>query len=537
MTPSNLLNGVTTYNYRAVAEDRTGGLTAASPTGTTTTGAATLGLNSVVLNSCVRTNGVTTYTSVSTHNLQAGAQINIGGFGGSNSLCNGVKTIAATPTSTTFTTNEGRIADETNTSGSPQATVYACNVVTFPSGSYSGNNTIHYWIYRSIGAGSFSLVGVAQGLDPWYTDCAATAPSAPAYVPGTPPGSAQPGYLATTIASGGGTTTLTLANAAGTTASSQTVLHDNSVPLKNTVQAAASAGGGTVYIPNGGSAPFWVFNATTDFTSGISFGVSIVRIHVNSSNVWVNQPWIVRSGMDFEGEPRVTTSFSYVNGSAIVGVTAYPLFLVSEASGSSLHFSRLQLICGQPQQTCMCSDGGADGGGPAGIVWDDVNFNSNGAGNPIVLKGGFDFFFNRGSCQTGNGAANFTPFNCLQMTNSSIAVTGGGPSQVPGRVKVRGLYFAGGAMGIDCLPNGAGIAPFDYTFETTIFESATAPYLRVNCSAGLFNEIILASQRSNRLNPDSLGRSLLAPCPCQKVANFFVGRLPKIPIELADAEK
>src|SRR5437016_4275096 len=77
------------------------------------------------------------------------------------------------------------------------------------------------------------------------------------------------------------------------------------------------------------------------------------------------------------------------------------------------------------------------------------------------------------------------------MTNSSIAVTGGGPSQVPGRVKVRGLYFAGGAMGIECLPNGAGIAPFDYTFETTIFESATAPYLRVNCSAGLFNEIVM----------------------------------------------
>jgi hypothetical protein len=65
-----------------------------------------------------------------------------------------------------FITNEGSVADENNTSGSPQGTVYACNVLTFPSGSCSGNDTVHYWIWRSIGAGSFSLIGVAQGLDP-----------------------------------------------------------------------------------------------------------------------------------------------------------------------------------------------------------------------------------------------------------------------------------------------------------------------------------------------------------------------------------
>src|SRR5262249_43071281 len=159
-------------------------------------------------------------------------QVNITGFGTFGTLCNGVKTIAATPTSTTFTTNDGKIADENNTSGSPQLTVYACNTLTFPSGTYSGLSTLHYWIYRSVGAGSFSLVGVSQGFDPWFMDCGIGAPNAPAYVPSTPPGSAQAGYLATTIVSGGGTTTLTLANAAGTSAGSQTVLHDNSVPLK-----------------------------------------------------------------------------------------------------------------------------------------------------------------------------------------------------------------------------------------------------------------------------------------------------------------
>ena len=42
------------------------------------------------------------------------------------------------------------------------------------------------------------------------------------------------------------------------------MLHDNSVPLKNATQAAYSAGGGTVYIPN--SFQFWTFNSTLDFT-------------------------------------------------------------------------------------------------------------------------------------------------------------------------------------------------------------------------------------------------------------------------------
>src|SRR5260370_18201721 len=71
----------------------------------------------------------------------------------------------------------------------------------------------------------------------------------PAYVPASPPASATPGYLATTISSGGGTTTLTLAASAITTATSQTVVHDTSPAILAAVNAAISAGGGTVYIP------------------------------------------------------------------------------------------------------------------------------------------------------------------------------------------------------------------------------------------------------------------------------------------------
>jgi hypothetical protein len=419
--------------------------------------------------------------------LQSGTQINIAGFtGGVFDSCNGVKTIATTPTGTTFTTQDGpSLANETNTTGTPTATVYACNTLTFPSGSFSGNKTIHYWIYRAIGAGAYTLAGVAQGVDPYWSDCGFAAPNAPSYVPATPPASIQPGYLATTIASGGGTTTLTLANAANTTATTQTVLHDNSVPLLNAVKAADNATGGTVFIPNGGANLYWVFNSTADY-SALSLS-AVERIHINSNGVFLNQPWIVHSGMDFEGEPHVTTSFSYVNGAQLIANTAYPMFILGEWS-DGVHFSRLLLDSFQPQQTSILADSATDGGGTAGIVFDDVNFSGNSNGVPVVLKGGFDYFFNRGNCQ--GGAATFVPTSCLQLTDVSQAVTAGSPAQVPGRVKVNGLYFAGNAIDIDCLPDGASIAPVDFTFATTIFESSTAPYLRFNCSAGFFGGIV-----------------------------------------------
>jgi hypothetical protein len=166
------------------------------------------------------------------------------------------------------------------------------------------------------------------------------------------------------------------------------------------------------------------------------------------------------------------------------------MFLIPEVNGANgVHFSRVLLNVGGIQQTGILTDSGTDGGGASGIVLDDFEVNgNNGVGRPLVFKGGFDYFINRGGCQ--NGAGTFTGTYCLQLTNVSPAVTTSNPSQVPGRVKVNGLYLAGGAVGIDCLPNGLGVAPLDFEFDTTIFESAVAPYLRFNCPTGVFNDVV-----------------------------------------------
>src|SRR5262249_16140625 len=154
------------------------------------------------------------------------------------------------------------------TPASGQGWVRACNTLTFPARSFSGTGTLRYWIYRSRGAGAYSLTGVAIGLDPYFVDCGGAAPTVPGYIPAAPPVSPRAGYLAPTIASGGGTTTLTLAASAGTTVSSAGVVHDNSSALLAAMNAAASQGGGTVYIPSfGPGVIFWPFNASTDMTT------------------------------------------------------------------------------------------------------------------------------------------------------------------------------------------------------------------------------------------------------------------------------
>src|SRR5437867_1012344 len=64
--------GSATYNYQIIARDKNGGLTAASPTGSTTTGAASLGAQTVNITSMSRANDVVTVTTAAAHGFPVG---------------------------------------------------------------------------------------------------------------------------------------------------------------------------------------------------------------------------------------------------------------------------------------------------------------------------------------------------------------------------------------------------------------------------------------------------------------------------------
>src|SRR5579863_2558550 len=487
VTP-NLLNGATTWNYKVIAEDYKGGLTAATAAGTTTTGPSALGLTAIAITGAVRTSGVSTNTTSAAHNLQPGQTIQICEFGGGTcngtgflDSFNGTKVVLATPTSTTFTTNDGNILDTTETI-SAQGNVMACNTLTFPVGSFSGAGTLRYWIYRSQAAGGYALADVAIGLDPFFIDCGGNAPTPPSYVPSTPPASAQAQYLATTISSGGGTTSLTLAASAGATVSGASVLHDNTPALLAAMTAATNQTGGTVYIPSapnsGGGPIFWLFNSAAVFNLVSTSNNNYVTVLING-NVALAQPWIInRPNIKIEGMTKRNSSFMYPGG-ALVGATYPGIYVASDAS--AIYLRNLFIQTSVPLGTSFYVDNDTFGQGSNGIILENVGVaaqNSSGLGRPMVLKGGFDFSFRQVTCDTQTGGGTLLPRPCMEFTNSSTAVYNGN-SQLPGRVAFDYCYIDGGGIQVDDLPNANSSNGNGFRFTGFLAESMFTPFLKI----------------------------------------------------------
>ncbi len=507
-----LANGATTWNYHVVAEDRAGGLTAASTAGTTTTGAAGLGYTTVAVTGATRTAGIATYTTSSAHNLTPGMTVQICGFngtvcgGGGTDVFNGTKVVQATPTGTSFTTIDGSVADTTETI-SATVNFLSCNTLTFPNASYSGVSTLRYWIYRSQGAGAFSLVGLAEGIDPYFTDCGASkAIVKPAYVPATPLVSPQAGYLSSTILSGGGTTILTLAANAGTNATTQLVLHnDGPALLAAAAAAAANSNGGVVYIADPNPNVFSVIiNALTDFNSISSSGNNMINLLVAGDMV-INQPLVLRTGMKIEGAGKRNTSFMYQGGAWLTG-TGAPVIYIPFRTSIELKNLFIQTTAG-PYSSALYADSDSAGNGSNGIILDNVafeGFNADGFAREVVLKGGFDYFVKDSVCATGSVGANTLPLPCFEFTNSSKALNNVA-AQVPGRVIIERAFFNNSGISVSSGPN-PGATPGDYNINGVLTETMYQPFLSIRPGvdgAGRFylTDIIGADQASGPGTP------------------------------------
>ncbi|HWZ96911.1 MAG TPA: hypothetical protein VN025_04050 [Candidatus Dormibacteraeota bacterium] len=498
VTPIGLTGGSTTYTYQWVAEDYFGGLTAAGSSGSTTTGQSSLGLKTIALTSLSRASGLDTYTCAANCNLTANSLVQISGFaGGTNVTTNGTVVVNTTPTGTTFTVFATGYADYGETA-SATASVLACNMLT-PSGALTQESKIlRYWVYRN-----GTLAGVVPGQDPFYIDCGQGVSGQPSYVPTSAPGSSQPGYLVTTIVSGGGTASLMLANAAGTTASSQTVLHDNSSALKAAWAAAYASHGGIVSIPiiPGGGFQSFPFEATTDLTTIPNPTASGVKLLI--AIMTLNQPLILPNFSSFEGVPQISgTSFDYVVPGAISG-TATPQFMANAATRGAIRLSNLKFFTASNGQVSFLSDETLGAGGQVGFVFDDVGFSGTNA-SAAIIKGGFDFWFTRGVCNVGgseNGQWYAHP--CLNFTNNSTFLNTSG-SQMPGRIYFDRTNFSGGtAIQIDNLPTTGQAGSFstgggNVFINGILHETNSGPTLRMFFQNGAFgygltiNDLVMA---------------------------------------------
>ena len=490
VTPFGVTNGATTYNYKYVAEDMSGGLTAASAAGSTTIGAVTLGLNTVNLASVVwnnTLNGEQVYTCSGNCNIQVNSPIRIDGF--TNNRFNGNYTVIA-QTATTFSVYSPAGTPPLVTSESAAATmkVLACNILSLPASSVAtietgGDSVLRYWVYRNN-----VLAFVIQSHDPYYDDCGMNMDNTriPSYVPSAPGGAVNK-YLATTIVSGGGTTGVAVANQAGNTISGVTALHDSSQNLLAATNASHFST--PVYVPGGA-----VFNAATVFTNAKAANTKILL----PQGVQINQPWVVKTnGITFEGgQPNGTGSFVFENPAQIVGGgSAYPMVLVTTPSpnsgGSGVMFKNILFNAPALGQTAFVVD--FDIGALFGLQMDNVGFfNSLSTSNVNTPAAVFKSISesaigkpgNRNACSTAQIAPGPA---CMRFTTASTAVSAAAGGVILARdTQINGFAVQGGGSSFqfDTLPfaNTGGVSPFgatDVRFVDGLREVGKGPFLRV----------------------------------------------------------
>jgi len=491
VTVFGLTGGSTTYNYQYVAEDTSGGLTAASSTGSSSTGAATLGLNSVNLTAASWSNilnGENVYTcSANPCPLSPLASIYISGF--TNANFNGNYTIAAVSTNT-FTVFSPKVPAVTSETHAATAQVLACNVLTMPANAVpntvengASDIVMRWFVYRN-----GSLAFIVPKRDPYWEDCGVSTPTFPPYVPASP-GSAVNKYLATTIVSGGGTTSIVVANNAGNTIGGVSALHDNSQNLR---AALAIGVFNTPVRVNGGA----IFNAATVF-DGAHGGNAQVWLPVGAA---VNQPWVVRTAMSFKGgENRTSTSFTYRPQVAFfAGQYAYPgvlgLFVNAATALNAVTFENINFTASSLTQIPFVYDqNGAFGLMILNTSFGGSNSSSNLNTPAAWISGVTHSVFGRDgdewSCsvpQTVLGPP------CMRFTSQSPATAGTGFLSVVAHSTMHGGNMQGGtSFQFDSFPcyfspgcttsNSTGI---ELEMKTMLGEERWGPFVRIGPYTG-----------------------------------------------------
>jgi hypothetical protein len=416
--------GATTYNYQVIARNKAGGLTAASSVGATTTGQAALGSQTVSITSISKSGNVNTVTTSSAHGLSAFSQVNI--FQTSDDTNFAGNFVVLTVPDTTHFTYQNNF-DTTN--GAPTSATggtvkwYNCNRVSWTAvtGAWV------YYIYGRTGR-SLTYLGVSKPSQLYFDDFGSPMMDnvvKPYFVPDTPPGSALNNPLVTTIASGAGTTTLTLANAAGTTVLGATILFDNTPAIQAAAATQAQTGlGGSLYFPvipvGGGS---FVTNSylTIPSITGLSYSGGLFlndTMESGSGSRWSGSVVLLRAGAPsfaFEGLSTITAGRAPLAIFAPNGGTFRNLQITAASNGIGM------LVNGANQST-----------------WENMTFTSTSGSNDYMSQGlvGLsvtDIFFNTLNNITflgTQGVNTMTPlmyFNCsggMKIRNVSMSGRG-----------------------------------------------------------------------------------------------------------------
>ncbi len=482
--------GSSTRTYAVVAEDYFGGRVPATTTATTSAAVATPGIQTATISSCSRTSGVATCTTTANHNFQVGAQIELQRSTTGDFSFEGAFTLTGV-TANTFTFSQYNLVDASGTVSAGSARVAGRIVVKWNAQPVS-NTVLRNYIYACTttctlpaNAANFALVGVSVGNDSYFVDAGypvTTLGIGNGDVPATIQTAASNQWLSTTIVNGGGTTNVTLANAATNSVAGTKALHDNTPNILATCAAFANNGGfslgGTIYIPTPTVRTYQFPIASTLNLNGC---VGQVEIAI-AAPMWLNASIIMKQLSKLKGlaggNMSQTTPFYNLQTNGELSGYAYPMIYMSSGISSNLSLESLTIVGAQAYQTMIYQDQDITGNGVTSVRYEDVHLAGGNYSTPLVTKGGFGFYWTRGGWTNspfdfaGPPAALFTT-NCGPGTSSAV---------LPYIIYTDHTYVFGGGMVFDScgaalVGNGGGN---DMEFRDMLSEGSYVPMVRVN---------------------------------------------------------
>jgi hypothetical protein len=358
--------GTIQYGYQIVACDKGGGCTAASPVGSTSIGNP-LGSQSFSILAASRANGITTVDSMP-QRLAPGAMVLLSS-GISDGSFRGWYQAAAVTDSTHFTLRTGDTTSATATGGT--AFWFNCNHIAYSpvAGAY------RYWLLKN-GA----VIGVSKPVNGGFTEGTLYIDdfgspmmdglTVPPYL--TPLFSKTSDSLVTTITAISGTT-LTLADAAGTTLSSATILPDGAPLL---LKAVAANAGMPTYVPAG-----TVINSLLDLS------------HVETSLVGgmrLNDTLMLPAGAKWTGDPLIEAGQGQFGFESLPEMICNATPCIHILNGDAAKISNFEIHHASNQGIDLLQDGG---GGTPGTTYDTVyfggalNFSGDYMSVPLVMRG------------------------------------------------------------------------------------------------------------------------------------------------------
>ena len=342
-------------------------------------------------------------------------------------------------------------------------------------------------------AANYSLVGVAIGNDGYFQDKGWG--GFPTFtdtgdVPATAPTTATNEYLDTTIVSGGGTTSLTLASAATNSVSSAKTFHDNTPNLLAACAALPQSGGGSnggrIVIPTPSSI-YNFFPIAGNFDTYGTFGGSTRNCPGYTTFEFHAPPFLLGTillgkGNSIVGGPGSTNCspgfYPAATEMTCIQGDSFPLVYFEPETSSSNFLQNVEFFPQGSYQTGLFLDEQLNGDGNVDERFENVHVNGGNHSYPVVDKGGFGRFWNFGGWSATNGSATFA-----EARDYLITFNCGMPSYLPPTPFIVYIFTANqtysfGTFQLDTC--GLSNGNFGGSFNQVLTENTAGPAFKFN---------------------------------------------------------